>query len=136
MFSLLNHTMMKSTKILVYDSQHYFANFLKYKFGKNFDFAILKKNKKNEEFNLVEKDFCFVFFVFYSDMDLYDFMQLYIKDIPIVVASDNIEVLKKMSRLNNVFVLDISLKKNEIADNIKNLIYNEFLADRKCDSTF
>lgn len=134
MYSPINYTVMKSKKILLYDSQHCFAHFLKYKFGKTFDFVTLKKKK--EEFNLIEKDFCFIFFVIYSDMDIYDFMQIYVKDIPIIVASDNIEVLKKMSRLNNVLLLDISLKKNEIAGNIKNLIFNEFLAERRYDTTF
>jgi hypothetical protein len=124
--------MMDSKKILVYDNQHCLAIFLKYKFGKNYDFVNFKKIKEKEEDNLSEKEFWFVFFVIYSEIDLYDFVRIYNKGIPVIVASYNIEILKKMSHLNNVLLFDISLKKNEITDNFSNLFCNEFLAIRNC----
>jgi hypothetical protein len=123
---------MEPKKILVYDNQHYFTRLLKDKFGKKYDFVILKKIKEKEELNLIEKEFCFVFFVIYSDIDLYDFIRIYTEGIPVIVASDNIKIFKKMSWLNNVLLFDISLTRKEITNNISNLFSNEFLAIRKC----
>lgn len=112
---------MKSKKIFVYDNQHYFGRFLKYKFGKKYDLEIFKNLNEQEDFTAFDKEYSFVFFVIYADSDLYDFLKIYTTDIPMIVASDNKEILKKMSQINNVLLFDTSLTRTKITDNISNL---------------
>jgi hypothetical protein len=118
--------MIKNKKILVYDNQHYFARFLKLRFDKKFDFVVFNKFKEQDEFNSIEKEFDFIFFVIYSDTDLYAFIKVYGKGIPVIVASHNKEILRKMNHIEDVSVFDASLTKSEMADNINSLfdMYN------------
>lgn len=130
-FTKKNVIMMESKKILVYDNQHYLARFLKLRFDKKYDFVVYNKFREKDEFNSIEDEFSFVFFVIYSDTDLYDFIRIYAKGIPVIVASHNKEILSKMNQVGDLLVFDASLKKNEMADNIINLFDMYHLSNEK-----
>lgn len=114
--------MSKSNKIVVYDNHHYFSRFLKSTFGKEYEFVIFKKFTPKAEFNIIKKNFSFVFFIIYSDADLYDFIKVYGKGVSIIVASFDIEILKKLSFLEDVILFDISLPKATLINQISNLL--------------
>ena len=102
---------MKLEQILVYDKQHYFSRFLKYKFNEIFDF---KKYKNDEDLNDMEEKFLTIVFVIYSESDLLDFVKVYGKGPQILVCSYNKEILRKMKNINDIILLDISKTKLEM----------------------
>ncbi|CAA9200437.1 hypothetical protein [Flavobacterium collinsii] len=111
---------MELDKILVYDYHNYFSRLLKYKFKKDFDFKVFKSFDRIKNFDEIKNDYSIIVFVIYSETDLFDFVRIYGRGFHILVAIHNKEILKKMKKVSDIFLLDISSTQNEMLEGITN----------------
>lgn len=110
-------------KVFVYDNQHGFSRFLKKQFGKEVSFKIYKKFGIEDSFDNLQEHYSFVFFIIYSAEDLFDFIKIYCKGVPVLACSFNKEVLDKLKNNNDIKVLDISTSREELFNNFKIALY-------------
>lgn len=107
---------MELKKILVYDKEASLARFLKKEFGKSLEFEFYKNFYNDYSLDDLQLEYLFVVFVIYSEMDLFDFIKIYDKKVPIIVFSFRKELLVKFEGLRGVHLLDGSVLKQEIID--------------------
>lgn len=102
--------MNKRNKILVVDKKSnyssLFQGFRKNKFTiENLDSVLKMANDELVTFNLF-------FVVLYETRDVFELLKIYNGSTPIIVASENSRILKKMKNLSCLPLLDLSLKGN------------------------
>lgn len=96
---------MNKKKGLVYDKQKYFSRLLKNKFQQHISFDAY------QNFNYLDKglkDYSIIVFVLYSEDEMFDFMKVYRKGIPIIICTFSKERLIKLSRIDDILLLDSS----------------------------
>ena len=91
MMELLN----KTKKGLVYDNQKYFSRFLKYEFEREFDFKVCRNF---DYFDGKLSDYSVIIFVIYEEEELFDFLQVYQKGIPLIICTFNKQILNKLKK--------------------------------------
>jgi hypothetical protein len=115
---------MKKRKVLVYDNQKYFLRLLRYEFQEDFTFDIYRSF---EYFDSVLKDYSVIIFVIYSEEELLDFIKICGKGIPLIVCTYNKKILLGMEGLDNIFLLDTSILKSEILNELKYYLHGIIL---------
>ncbi|MGN7811739.1 hypothetical protein [Flavobacterium sp. 22076] len=110
-------------KILVYDSQHGFSRFLTKQFGNDHELKIFKKFTQEDDFSELTHDFAMIFFMLYSTEDLFDFLRIYRKKVPVTVCSYNPEILKRISKISDIMVMDVSKAKTELVHGFNLILY-------------
>ncbi|MDW8850696.1 hypothetical protein SD960_11370 [Flavobacterium sp. MMLR14_040] len=111
-------------KMFVYDSQHGFSRFINKEFGKDFQFEILKKITDDTVLLNMKEHYLLIFFVVYSEKDLFDFLKIYNQDVPIAVCSFKKEILDKFNFNNDFMLLDISALKSEWINKVRMVLNN------------
>lgn len=107
----------KTRKGLVYDNQKYFSRFLKYEFEQEFDFNAYRNfNYFDEKLS----NYSVIIFVIYSEEELFDFLRIYKKGIPMIVCSFNKQILEKFNKMEDVSVLDTSNLRSELIIELRN----------------
>lgn len=109
-------------EILVYDNQHGFSRLLKKHFENIVDFRIYKKIETNRFENLQE-NFAIIFFIIYSEEDLFDFIQIHDKGVPIVVCSFYRHLLAKFNNVDDVILLKNSLTKRDLLNQFQTAMH-------------
>jgi hypothetical protein len=107
---------MKKKKVLVYDNQHCFSRFLKYEFKKDFAFEVYKNFKKFD--NIIEH-YASMLFVINSDKELYDFLRIYKRGVPLIICTFSKEVKSKFEMIDDILLLDLSKVKTEMRSELK-----------------
>nr|WP_315188724.1 hypothetical protein [uncultured Flavobacterium sp.] len=107
----------KKKKGLVYDNQKYFSRFLKYEFEQEFDFNMYRNF---DYFDQNLNNYSVIIFVIYSEEELFDFLRIYKKGIPIIVCSFNKQILEKFNKMEDVSVLDTSNLRSELIIELRN----------------
>lgn len=122
---------MKTKEVLVYDNQHCFSRFLKKQFGNEIKFKVFKKFSSKDNFDTIQDKYSFIFFIVYSGEDLFDFIKLQGKEVPIVVCSFNKEILYKFENITDIGLLDISASREKLIRNFKMVLhtYSETYTD-------
>lgn len=110
---------MNTEKHVVYDSQNYFARFLKYEFKKSIEFDSFRKF---ESFEKKISNYSKILFVIYSDEELVNFMKIYKKGIPIIACTFDVKLFYKMKSIYGILVLDTSKMKSEIIIELKSYL--------------
>ena len=105
---------MESKQVLIYDNQHCFSRLLKKVFGRDTHFKIYKKFDEKSNLDDLREKYSFVFFMIYSEDDLFDYLLLHDRDIPIVVCSFNQKILNQFGKISNINLIDISQAKPEL----------------------
>ena len=113
---------MRLKKILVYDNNNTFPKFLKSVFGEKFEINVYKNFNNDYNFDDMLKEYATIVFVIYSEMDLFDFIKIYDKGIPIIVCSFKNEILTKFKTLKNINLLDGTMTKQEIMNYFQNTL--------------
>lgn len=107
----------KTRKGLVYDNQKYFSRFLKYEFEQEFDFNVYRNfNYFDEKLS----NYFVIIFVIYTEEELFDFLRVYEKGIPLIVCSFNKQILDKFNKMDDVSVLDTSSLRSELIIELRN----------------
>jgi len=105
-------------KILVYDSQIGYYEFLKHVFTRKFGILRLFKKEKT-----IEDDYRMMVFFLHTEMELLDFFRLYRKDIPVILASsvqgNNFQM--KYTGNGNIYHLDLTSHKDKLQQEIQKL---------------
>ena len=104
---------MESKRVLVYDNQHAFSRFLKKEFGKVIDFKVYKNFHSVSRLDTITEDCSFIIFIIYSEGDLFDFIKVHGKGLPIVVCSIK-PMLNKFDYNSGVSFIDLSKSKKEL----------------------
>lgn len=107
----------KTKKGLVYDNQKYFSRFLKYEFDQEFDFNAYRNF---DYFDQNLNNYSVIIFVIYSEDEIFDFIRVYKKGIPIIVCSFNKQILEKFNKMEDVSVLDTSNLRSELIIELRN----------------
>ena len=107
---------MEKRRVLVYDNQKYFLRLLKYEFQEDFAFDLYGSFEYSER---VLKDYFVIIFVIYSEGELFDFIKICGKEIPLIVCTYNKKILISMEDLENIFLIDTSILKSEILNELK-----------------
>lgn len=114
---------MENNKVLIYDNQHGFSRFLTKIFGAVYDFKIFKKFDNNFDLESFEKEYLLAFFVLYSEKNLFDFMKIYRKGVPLVVCSFNEELLHQFESITDINVINTSRCKQELVNDFQIYLY-------------
>lgn len=114
---------MEEKEVLVYDNQHMFSRFLKKQFGKEVSFKVYKKFSSEDNFDNIQEEYSFIFFIVYSGEDLFDFIKLQRKGVPIVVCSFNKKILYKFKNIRDISLLDISASREELINNFQMVLH-------------
>jgi hypothetical protein len=102
----------KKCKILILDKKEKHAS-LFYGLRKNkFSISQMKTIMKLTDFEFAEFDFFLI--VLYEYKDLLELLKVYNKNIPIIIGSENLKVLKKVKVLDSFPVFDLSGKVNNM----------------------
>ncbi|RKT00466.1 hypothetical protein [Flavobacterium sp. 123] len=107
----------KMKKGLVYDNQKYFSRFLKYEFEQEFDFNVCRNF---DYFDQKLNDYSVIIFVIYSEDEIFDFISVYKKGIPVIVCSFNKIILEKLKKMEDISVLDTSSLRSELIIELRN----------------
>lgn len=107
----------KTKKGLVYDNQKYFSRFLKYEFEQEFDFKVCRNF---DYFNEKLSDYSVIIFVIYEEEELFDFLQVYQKGIPLIICTFNKQILNKLKKTDDISVLDTSSLRSELIIELRN----------------
>lgn len=113
MMELLN----KTKKGLVYDNQKYFSRFLKYEFEQEFDFKVCRNF---DYFDGKLSDYSVIIFVIYDEEELFDFLRVYQKGIPLIICTFNKQILNKLKKTDDISVLDTSSLRSELIIELRN----------------
>jgi hypothetical protein len=108
---------MNKMKGLVYDNQKYFSRFLKYEFEQEFDFHVCRNF---DYFDQKLNDYSVIIFVIYSEEEIFDFISVYKKGIPVIVCSFNKIILNKLKKMEEISVLDTSNLRSELIIELRN----------------
>lgn len=113
---------MELKQVVVYDNQHGFSRFLKKEFGKEIDFKVYKKLDRISNFDTVKSDYSFIFFVIYSENDLFDFIKINEKGLPIVVCGFKTK-FNVFDHNSEVRFIDTSKPKKELVSDFQFFLY-------------
>ncbi len=113
---------MESKCVLIYDNQHGFSRFLKKEFGKVIDFKVYKNFDSISNLDTIQEYYSFVIFVIYSESDLFDFIKIHGKGLPIVVCSFKV-ILNKFENNDGISFIDISKCKKELLNDFQFFLY-------------
>jgi hypothetical protein len=92
-------------KGLVFDKQNYFPKLLKKNFQEHISFDFYKNLKS---FDKKLNDYSIITLVIYSEDEIYNFMKIYDKEIPLIICVFNNQRLIRLQRIDNVILLDAS----------------------------
>lgn len=107
----------KTKKGLVYDNQKYFSRFLKYEFEQEFDFKVCRNF---DYFDGKLSDYSVIIFVIYDEEELFDFLRVYQKGIPLIICTFNKQILNKLKKTDDISVLDTSSLRSELIIELRN----------------
>jgi hypothetical protein len=113
---------MESKRVLVYDNQHAFSRFLKKEFGKVIDLKVYKNFHSVSSLGAIKEDYSFIIFIIYSEGDLFDFIKVHGKGVPIVICSCK-TILDKFDNNSGVSFIDISKSKKELLKDFHLFLY-------------
>jgi hypothetical protein len=113
---------MELKQVLVYDNQHGFSRFLKKEFGKEIDFKVYKKFDRISNFDNFKSDYSFIFFVIYSENDLYDLIKIHEKGLPVVVCGYKAK-FNEFDNNNILSFIDTSKPKKELVNDFQFYLY-------------
>lgn len=99
-------------QILIYDKKNYFFRYTKKKIEREIRFHKFAKNNENSASQLKKNNG--IIFIVYQEEDIVAFIDLYLLRIPMVVCSENIELIKLYKKITYITCIDISQNKNEI----------------------
>lgn len=111
-----NYKIMQKRKGLVFDNQSYFSKIVKKDFQRHISF---ETHRDFKYFNSVLNNYSVIIFVIYSEDQIFDFMKVYGKGIPLIICTFNKERLIKLRRIDNVMLLDASKILPEIVANLR-----------------
>ena len=103
---------MDKKKVLIYDPQKYFSRFIKYKFKMNLYFDVYRNFNHFNTDSLT--NYSIIIFVVYSEKELSDLKKVHKKGIPLIVCTFNEVILKKMKKVDDIFLLDTSVIRSEL----------------------
>ena len=98
--------------ILIYDKKNYFFRYPKKKIEREFSFHKFTKNNENSASEL--KKYNGIIFIAYQEDDIVTFIDLYLLRVPMVVCSENVELIKLYKKIPHTTCIDINQNKNEI----------------------
>ncbi|MDI5950341.1 hypothetical protein QLS91_11770 [Flavobacterium sp. LB2P84] len=107
---------MTRKKGLVYDNQKYFSRLLKYEFQEDLSFDTYCDFKY---FDVALNDYSIIIFVIYSEEELFDFMKVYKKGIPLIMCTFSKERFMKLQKIDDLILLDTSKIRAEIVTDLK-----------------
>lgn len=110
---------MSIKKRVVFDSQNYFARFLKYEFKNTFEFDSFRNFKSFE--NGIN-DYSTIVFVIYYEEEIVNLMSIYKKGIPLIVCTFNKKLLLKMQNIDEILLMDTSKLKSEVIAELKSYL--------------
>lgn len=99
-------------RILIYDKKNYFFRYTKKKIQREISFHKFAKKKENNSSYL--KQYNGIIFIAYKDEDIVAFINLYSLHIPMIVCTDDGELIKLYKKIPNITCINISQNKNEI----------------------
>lgn len=106
---------MNKKKGLVYDNQKYFLRLLKYEFK---DISFDSYSNFNY-FNEILNNYSIIIFVIYSEEELFDFMKVYKKGVPLIMCTFSKERLIKLQSIDDLILLDTSKVRSEIVTELR-----------------
>jgi hypothetical protein len=107
---------MNKKKGLVYDNQKYFSRLLKYEFKEDISFDTYSNFKC---FNEILDNYSIIIFVIYSEEELFDFMKVYKKGVPLILCTFSKERLIKLQKIEDLILLDTSKVRSEIVTELR-----------------
>lgn len=110
---------MEKKRGLVFDSEVYFAKFLKHKFKD--DFA-LDSYRYFEKFDNELKDYKAVFYIVYNNNEFNNMLQLSKRGIPVIASSLNKKIQAKLEKNKDIVVFDASKIKYEMVQQLKSCL--------------
>lgn len=117
--------MIAKKKILIYDSSRGYSRFIKLNF-KEFDIKSFFEYNNYKDINYDE--FFAIFFIVNQTKDLLDFIWIYKKIDIMFLGTPLVEINKRMKDFEDIIILDLEKKRQEILDLIRfNFKYMEEL---------
>jgi hypothetical protein len=115
---------MDKKKVFVYDSAKGFSRFIKMNFNKEFEIISCTNKKRLIEYDLNKIDFAF--FIINDFDDIINFIWTFSKVKRIYLGTHNEEINKKLKDNEAIVLLNLSQKKTELIEEIKQniKIYN------------
>lgn len=98
--------------ILIYDKKNYFFRYTKKKIEKEVGIHKYAKNNNNTPSQL--KKYNGIIFIVYQEEDIVAFIDLYQLRIPMIVCSENKELISLYKNIPTITCIDISQNKSEI----------------------
>lgn len=105
--------------MLVYDKNASFSNVIRRQIKLDIDIVTYNNFGIDFDFNDKEEEYVLVLFVCSSSEDLFDFIKIYNKGVPVVVCAFKRDFLLEFSKIDDVLLLDGGLLKKELVQNIK-----------------
>ncbi|MFW0735638.1 hypothetical protein [Flavobacterium sp. T12S277] len=102
---------MEKKKGLVFDSQRYFARFLKYEFRDDF---VFDSYKDITHFDNSLEGYDVVIFMLYSDNEITDLMRLHKRGVPIIASYLDQTMKSKLKRMKGIYLFDCTKVKAEM----------------------
>ena len=99
-------------QILIYDKKNYFFRYTKKKIEKDIRFHKFAKNNENSASQLKKNNG--IIFIVYQEEDIVAFIDLYLLQIPMVVCSENKDLITLYKNIPTITCIDISQNKSEI----------------------
>lgn len=112
--------------ILVHDDKNYIYRLIKFNLNNNY--KIIKSSKNNFNKYKIES-FDYIFFVFYNEFCIIDFIDYYKKNKKIIILFEDITHVEKIFEIKSIYYfINLNLMKGEIIRLIKESThYDEFL---------
>lgn len=110
--------------MLVYDQNDCFAAVLRREIKLNIDIISCNTFPVGFDFNSKQGEYAIVLFVCNSIEDIFDFIKIYNKGIPVIVCAYKRELLAEFMLIDDVLLIDGCLLKNELIQNIKMYLAN------------
>ena len=109
-------------KILVYDNQSAYFELLKEIFLNSYEFVLINSNSRLK----VDLEYDMVLFFVYDEIELLDFIKLYIEEIPFVLGISNNAAAKNFTDYGNIQFLNLLKLKDELISDISRLLEERF----------
>jgi hypothetical protein len=101
-------------KVIVYDHSGGFSKFLRIYFNNQFEAVSFHSFFNRKEIKLKEYDVAF--FIINDPIDLTDLLWFNSKIYPLFVGSNKSEMMKNLIGIENIIIIDLFQKKNEIIE--------------------
>lgn len=119
---------MEFKKMLVYDQNDCFAAVLRREIKLNIDVISCNTFPAGFDFNSKQGEYAIVLFVCNSIEDLFDFIKIHNKGVPVIVCAFNRELLLEFTKIDDIILLDGCLIKKELLQNIKMYLTTKLFA--------